>query len=134
MTRSEYFERWAELHGGLDPRTSIPVQGWLTVTYVLAKPLVLLRMSPNAVTMLGMLASLLMIGITTIMWFVRLEGRIDRTIERQAWFEAETRRDQARNAQALSELKEAIKNENGKTQAAVDRVLTYLLERNRGVQ
>ena len=88
----------------------------------------------NVLTMLGMLASLLMIGIMTIMWFVRLEGRIDRTIERQAWFEAETRRDQARNAQALSELKEAIKNENGKTQAAVDRVLTYLLERNRGVQ
>ncbi|HPE11479.1 MAG: CDP-alcohol phosphatidyltransferase family protein [Actinobacteria bacterium] len=58
MTRSEYFERWAELHGGLDPRTSIPVQGWLTVTYVLAKPLVLLRMSPNAVTMLGMLVAL----------------------------------------------------------------------------
>ena len=58
MTRSEYFERWAELHGGLDPRTSIPVQGWLTVTYVLAKTLVLLRMSPNAVTMLGMLVAL----------------------------------------------------------------------------
>lgn len=58
MTRGEYFERWAGLHGGLDPRTSIPVQAWLTVTYVLAKPLAALRLSPNAVTVLGMLVAL----------------------------------------------------------------------------
>lgn len=59
MTREEYFERWAVLHGGLDPRTSIPVQAWLTVTYVLARPLAALRVSPNAVTMIGVLLSLL---------------------------------------------------------------------------
>ncbi len=58
MTRTQYFERWATLHGGLDPRTSIPVQLWLTVTYLLARPLALLRLSPNAVTVLGMLVAL----------------------------------------------------------------------------
>lgn len=58
MTRSEYFERWGRLHGGLDPRTSIPVQAWLSVTYVLARPLAALRFSPNAVTALGMLVAL----------------------------------------------------------------------------
>lgn len=58
MTRTQYFERWATLHGGLDPRTSIPVQGWLTITYLLARPLALLRLSPNAVTALGMLVAL----------------------------------------------------------------------------
>lgn len=58
MTRSEYFERWAALHGGLDPRTSIPVQAWLTVVYVLARPLVALRLSPDMVTLLGMLVAL----------------------------------------------------------------------------
>jgi CDP-diacylglycerol--glycerol-3-phosphate 3-phosphatidyltransferase len=58
VTRTQYFERWATLHGGLDPRTSIPVQLWLTVTYVLARPLALLRLSPNAVTLLGMLVAL----------------------------------------------------------------------------
>lgn len=58
MTRTQYFERWAALHGGLDPRTSIPVQAWLTVVYVLARPMVALRMSPNAVTLLGMLVAL----------------------------------------------------------------------------
>lgn len=58
MSRTQYFERWATLHGGLDPRTSIPVQAWLTVTYMLARPLALLRLSPNAVTVLGMLVAL----------------------------------------------------------------------------
>ena len=58
MTREEYFERWAALHGGLDPRTSIPVQAWLTVTYILARPLAAMRVSPNAVTLIGVLLSL----------------------------------------------------------------------------
>lgn len=58
MTRGEYFERWASLHGGLDPRTSIPVQAWLTITFGLAKPLAAMRFSPNAVTLLGMLVAL----------------------------------------------------------------------------
>lgn len=58
MSRTQYFERWATLHGGLDPRTSIPVQLWLTVTYLLARPLAVLRLSPNAVTLLGMLVAL----------------------------------------------------------------------------
>lgn len=46
------------MHGGLDPRTSIPVQLWLSVTFLLAKPLAWLRLSPNAVTLLGMLVAL----------------------------------------------------------------------------
>ena len=58
MSRSEYFERWGALHGGLDPRTSIPVQAWLTVVYVLSRPLVALRLSPDMVTVLGMLVAL----------------------------------------------------------------------------
>lgn len=58
MSRGEYFERWGRLHGGLDPRTSIPVQAWLSITYVLARPLAAARLSPNAVTFLGMLVAL----------------------------------------------------------------------------
>lgn len=58
MTRQEYFQRWAELHGGLDPRTSLPVQFWLTVTYGLARPLAALGLSPDAVTLLGLLVAL----------------------------------------------------------------------------
>ena len=66
MTRTQYFERWATLHGGLDPRTSIPVQAWLTITYLLARPLALLRLSPNAVTILGLL-----IGLKVPVWVLR---------------------------------------------------------------
>lgn len=69
MTREEYFQRWAQLHGGLDPRTSIPVQVWLTITYVLARPLAALRLSPNAVTVIGMLVAL------AVPYFV-LQGRL----------------------------------------------------------
>jgi hypothetical protein len=66
VTRGEYFERWATLHGGLDPRTSIPVQAWLTVTFLLAKPLAALRLSPDAVTVLGML-----VALTVPYWVIR---------------------------------------------------------------
>ncbi len=66
MTRSEYFERWATLHGGLDPRTSIPVQAWLTITYILAKPLAAMRLSPDAVTVVGML-----VALTVPYWVLR---------------------------------------------------------------
>ncbi len=70
MTRSEYFERWAGLHGGLDPRTSIPVQTWLTVTYGLAKPLAVLRLSPNAVTILGMFVALSVPYLSYRQWYL----------------------------------------------------------------
>ena len=66
MTRGEYFERWATLHGGLDPRTSIPVQAWLTVTCLLAKPLAAIRLSPDAVTVLGLL-----VALTVPYWVIR---------------------------------------------------------------
>ncbi len=66
MTRGEYFERWATLHGGLDPRTSIPVQAWLTVTFLLAKPLAAIRLSPDAVTVLGLL-----VALTVPYWVIR---------------------------------------------------------------
>jgi CDP-diacylglycerol--glycerol-3-phosphate 3-phosphatidyltransferase len=65
VTRTQYFERWAALHGGLDPRTSIPVQLWLTVTYLLARPLALLRLSPNGVTLLGLL-----VGLSVPYWVI----------------------------------------------------------------
>lgn len=70
MSRGEYFERWAALHDGLDPRTSIPVQVWLTVTYVLAKPLAAARLSPNAVTALGPLVALAVPYCAVRGWFL----------------------------------------------------------------
>jgi CDP-diacylglycerol--glycerol-3-phosphate 3-phosphatidyltransferase len=71
VTRSDYFERWGRLHGGLDPRTSIPVQVWLTITYALARPLAAVRFSPNAVTVMGVLVALSVpYWVQTDRWFL----------------------------------------------------------------
>jgi phosphatidylglycerophosphate synthase len=65
LDRDAYFERWASLHGGYDPRGSRLVGGWLTFTYVLAKPLALLRVPPDLVTLLGALVSA---GAVALAW------------------------------------------------------------------
>ncbi|MGN6611338.1 MAG: CDP-alcohol phosphatidyltransferase family protein, partial [Angustibacter sp.] len=55
-TLQEYLAGWQRLHG-TDPRASRLVHGWLRGTYVLARPLARLRVSPNAVTVLGVLVA-----------------------------------------------------------------------------
>ena len=57
MDREAYFSRWAELHGGYDPRSNGLVRLWLAWTYVLARPLARTRVPPDAVTALGLLVS-----------------------------------------------------------------------------
>jgi phosphatidylglycerophosphate synthase len=52
-SREQYLARWAELHGGYDPRESRVVGPWLSLTYVLARPLARAGMSPDAVTLLS---------------------------------------------------------------------------------
>ena len=54
MTREGYLQRWAELHGGVDPRGNRLVLGWLTLIHALASPLARAGWSPNAVTTLGL--------------------------------------------------------------------------------
>ena len=49
--RSGYFDRWQELHGGYDPRTGNPwLRGWLSVVFVLARPVAARGVSPDVVT------------------------------------------------------------------------------------
>lgn len=54
MNRAEYLRRWSELHGGMDPASNRLVLFWLTVVHRLARPLVRIGASPNAVTTLGL--------------------------------------------------------------------------------
>lgn len=56
MNRKAYFARWSELHGGASI-TGI-VKGWLTISYFLSTPLVRLRISPNALSLMGVVASI----------------------------------------------------------------------------
>lgn len=54
-----YFDRWAQLHGELDPRGSKLIRSWLTVAYRTAKPLTRTGLSPNGVTVVGVLVAAL---------------------------------------------------------------------------
>ncbi len=50
-TRDGYFDRWQQLHGGYDPRTgSAWLRGWLTMVYVIARPLARRGVQPDVVT------------------------------------------------------------------------------------
>lgn len=48
-----YFDRWSQLHGDLDPRSSWLIRNWLTIAYRIAKPVTRTGLSPNGVTVVG---------------------------------------------------------------------------------
>lgn len=69
-TLDAYFDRWSQLHGDLDPRSSWLIRGWLTFAYRVAKPLTRTGLSPNGVTVVGVVVALMVpllswTGITT---------------------------------------------------------------------
>lgn len=52
----DYASTWARLHGGFDPRLASPVvRGWLRMAYLLGYGLGKVRVSPMAVTVVGVL-------------------------------------------------------------------------------
>jgi len=55
--RQEYLRRWSVLHGGYDPRRSRAVTGWLSLTYLLARPVAAAGVSPDLVTLAGLLVT-----------------------------------------------------------------------------
>jgi phosphatidylglycerophosphate synthase len=57
LSWDEYARGWAELHGGYDPHASPWVDGWLRVSYRLARLAAALRASPGAVTTFGLAVS-----------------------------------------------------------------------------
>lgn len=83
----------------------------------------------NVMTMIGMLASLLTLGIGLIIWGVRLEGRADKLAERQIQFEQEMRREQERDAGAFRDLKSTIEGQGRDTRLALDQIMRHLLDR-----
>ncbi len=60
-TRSEYFDRWSALHGGVRPDASPMVKGWLTLIYICARPLAALRIHPDVLTLVGGLVAALVV-------------------------------------------------------------------------
>ncbi len=55
--RDAYLDRWSALHGGYDPRSSVWVSGWLRLVYLVARPFAAAGVPPDAVTLLGVVAS-----------------------------------------------------------------------------
>jgi phosphatidylglycerophosphate synthase len=66
LDRAQYFDRWGQLHGGYDPRSSRLTGAWLSVTYTIARPLAAARVPPDLVTMLGAAASLLAVYLASL--------------------------------------------------------------------
>ena len=60
--RAGYFEQWAALHGGVDPSSPL-VRGWLALTYAVAAPVARRRVSPDALTLLGLVLALLVVPL-----------------------------------------------------------------------
>lgn len=50
-SRGAYVQRWRVLHGNAEP--SRVVRGWLTIAYALARPLAILRVSPDLISVAG---------------------------------------------------------------------------------
>jgi phosphatidylglycerophosphate synthase len=55
MKRQEFNRRWSDLHGGVEVQGVIA--GWLRISYWIARALAFLRFTPNAITTLGLFAS-----------------------------------------------------------------------------
>jgi len=64
-TRDEYFQRWSQLHGGVDPRASWLIKLWLSFAYSVARPMTRIGLSPNGVTGLGLLVA---IAVPLLAW------------------------------------------------------------------
>lgn len=57
LGRDFYLDRWSRLHGGVDPRGSRWISGWLSVTYAAARPLAARGVSPDVLTATGVLVA-----------------------------------------------------------------------------
>ena len=70
MDRSEFFNNWSRLHG--NAKISGIVRGWLTISFLLVKPLAKLRVTPNILTLLGLFFGVLLYLNSLSIWAVLL--------------------------------------------------------------
>ena len=58
MSKSDFLSIWSKLHG--DAQISGIVKGWLNVSYFITKPLAKIRISPNGLTLFGLVFGVLL--------------------------------------------------------------------------
>jgi len=66
MNKDEFFSIWSRLHG--DANISGIVKGWLSISYVIVKPLSKARVTPNILTILGLFYGVLLYANAEIFW------------------------------------------------------------------
>jgi phosphatidylglycerophosphate synthase len=66
MNKDEFFSIWRRLHG--DANISGIVKGWLSISYVVVKPLSKARVSPNILTIFGLLFGVLLYANAETFW------------------------------------------------------------------
>lgn len=66
MKKDEFFSIWSRLHG--DANISGIVKGWLSISYVIVKPLSKARVTPNILTILGLFFGVLLYANAKIFW------------------------------------------------------------------
>jgi phosphatidylglycerophosphate synthase len=79
LTWTEYAERWAALHGGVDPRgLSRLARSWLRIAYAVGRALAPTGMCPGAVTLVGLTLSLAVVVVAPMrgIWLFAAAGLV----------------------------------------------------------
>jgi len=66
MKKDEFFSIWSRLHG--DANISGIVKGWLSISYVVVKPLSKARVTPNILTIFGLFFGVLLYANAETFW------------------------------------------------------------------
>lgn len=66
MKRDEFFSVWRRLHG--DAEISGIIKGWLSISYLIVKPLAKVRITPNILTILGLFFGVLLYANAETFW------------------------------------------------------------------
>ena len=66
MTKDEFFLAWSKLHG--DAKVSGIVKGWLSISFTVSKALAKMRVTPNELTILGLVFGILLYMNSNTIW------------------------------------------------------------------
>lgn len=66
MTKNEFFLAWSKLHG--DAKVSGIVKSWLSISFPVSKALAKMRVTPNALTILGLVFGILLYINSSAIW------------------------------------------------------------------
>jgi phosphatidylserine synthase len=66
MTKDEFFLAWSKLHG--DAKVAGIVKGWLSIAFPVSKSLARIRVTPNALTILGLIFGVVLYMNSNALW------------------------------------------------------------------